>query len=310
VTVPSRSRAVAAVPAVASGLAVPAGDIIDTVLRRVAALTALVLMVAGCSLSDDESLPTGFISGTSIHTINVGGRDRVYRLYEPAGLPASAPLVVMLHGVTGSAEQAENSYGWDELADSGRFVVAYPDGVGRAWNVNGGGCCGRPQREGIDDVAFIRAAAADILRNVSVNDSRIYATGMSNGGIMSYTLACNTGIFAAIGPVAGTQLDSCRSPHPVSVMEIHGTSDKLVPYGGGQGSNIINGPSAPDVNAFWRTVNQCGAPSVTTDGAVTTSTAGCADNRAVALITIDGGGHEWPDLATQALWQFFAAHPH
>ena len=267
-------------------------------------------MVAGCSPADNESLPSGFVTGTSIHSINVGGRDRVYRLYRPAGLPVSAPLVVMLHAVTGSAEQAESSYGWDELADSGRFVVAYPDGVGRAWNVNGGGCCGRPQREGVDDVAFIRAAVADIVRNVSVDASRIYATGMSNGGIMSYTLACNTGIFAAIGSVAGTQLDSCRSPHPVSVMEIHGTSDKLVPYGGGQGSNIINGPSAPDVNAFWRNVNQCGAPSVTTDSDVTTSTAGFVDNRGVALITIDGGGHEWPDFATQTLWQFFAAQPH
>jgi polyhydroxybutyrate depolymerase len=279
-------------------------------LRRAAALIGAVLMVAGCSLSDDEPLPTGFVSGTSIHTINVGGRDRSYRLHKPAGLPVSAPLVVMLHAVTGSAEQAETSYGWDELAESGRFVVAYPDGVGRAWNVNGGGCCGRPQREGIDDVAFIVAAVADIVRNVSVSASRIYATGMSNGGIMSYTLACNAGIFAAIGSVAGTQLDACRAPHPASVMEIHGTRDKLVRYGGGQGSNIINGPSAPDVNAFWRNVNQCGAPSASTDGEVTTSTAGCPDNRGVVLITIDGGGHEWPDFATRALWQFFAAHPH
>jgi polyhydroxybutyrate depolymerase len=288
----------------------PASNIIDTMLRRVAALIGVVLMVAACSPADDESLPSGFVTGTSIHHLNVGGRDRSYRLYQPAGLPASAPLVVMLHGVTGSAEQAESSSGWDELADSNRFVVAYPDGVSRAWNVNGGGCCGRPQREGVDDVAFIGAVVADIVRNVSINASRIYATGMSNGGIMSYTLACHTGIFAAIGAVAGTQLDSCRSPHRASVMEIHGTSDELVPYQGGQGSSIINGPSAPDVNAFWRNVDQCRAPSVTTDGGVSTSTAGCADNRGVVLITIDGGGHEWPGFAAQTLWQFFAAQPH
>jgi polyhydroxybutyrate depolymerase len=279
-------------------------------LRRAAALIGALLMVAGCSPAGDEPLPSGFVTGNSIHHLNVGGRDRSYRLYQPAGLPASAPLVVMLHGITGNAEQAESSYGWDELADSNHFVVAYPDGVSRAWNVNGGGCCGRPQREGVDDVAFIGAAVADIARGVSINSSRIYAAGMSNGGIMSYTLACNTGIFAAIGPVAGTQLDSCRSPHPASVMEIHGTSDELVPYRGGQGASIINGPSAPDVNAFWRNVNKCGAPSVTTDGAVATSTAGCADNRGVVLITIDGGGHKWPAFATQKLWQFFAAQPH
>jgi polyhydroxybutyrate depolymerase len=279
-------------------------------LRRAAALIGVVLMLAGCSPADDDPLPSRFVTGTSIHTINVGGRDRSYRLYQPAGLPASAPLVVMLHAITGSADQAERSYGWDELADSHRFIVAYPDGVSRVWNVNGGGCCGRPQREGVDDVAFIGAAVTDIVRNVSVDAARIYATGMSNGGMMSYTLACNTGIFAAIGSVAGTQLDSCRSPRPASVMEIHGTSDALVPYGGGQGSSIINGPSLPDVNAFWRNVNKCAGPSVTADGAVTSSTAGCADNRGVVLITIAGGGHEWPDFATQTLWQFFAGQPH
>ena len=97
-----------------------------------------------------------------MHTISVGGHDRTYRLYKPTGLPASAPLVVMLHGGFGSGAQAEKSYGWDELADSSKFVVAYPDGLNRAWNVNGGGCCGRPAKEGIDDVGFITAAVADI----------------------------------------------------------------------------------------------------------------------------------------------------
>ncbi len=132
---------------------------------------------------------------------------------------------------------------------------------------------------------------------------------MSNGGIMSYTLACTTDIFAAIGPVAGIQLKPCRSPHPTSVMAVHGTADRLVPYGGGQGFSVINGPSVPDVNAFWRNVDQCGAPAITTNGPVTTSTAACADNRGAVLITVDDGGHEWPPFATRTLWEFFAAHP-
>ena len=63
------------------------------------------------------------------------------------------------------------------------------------------------------------------------------------------------------------------------------------------------------MNAFWRNVDQCGAPAATTDGPVTTSTAGCADNRSVVLITVDGGGHDWPPFATRTLWEFFAAHP-
>ncbi len=195
------------------------------------------------------------------------------------------------------------------MADTAKFVVAYPDGLHRTWNTNGGGCCGRAASDGVDDVGFITAAAADIARNVSINPARIYATGISNGGIMAYTLACDTGVFAAIGPDAATQLDPCPSPRPTSVLHIHGTADRLVPYNGGQGFSVINGPSAAQVNAFWRNVDRCGAPTDTTSGSVTTSTAACADNRGVVLVTVDGGGHDWPPFATQTLWQFFAAHP-
>jgi polyhydroxybutyrate depolymerase len=279
-------------------------------MRRAAATcVVLVLVIAGCATWEPKP-PSGFVTGTSVHHLNVGGLDRSYRLYMPVGLPVSAPLVVMLHGGLVTAEQAERSYGWDQLADSARFAVAYPDGFDRAWNVNGGGCCGPPARQGVDDIAFISAAVADVMKNVGVNAARVYATGISNGGIMSYTLACNTGVFAAIGPDAATQLDPCPSPHSTSVMHIHGTADALVPYKGGQGFSVINGPSVPEVNAFWRNVDRCGAPAETTSGRVTTSTAGCADNRSVVLITIDGGGHvEWPPFATQTLWDFFAAHP-
>ena len=199
-------------------------------------------MVAGCSPADDKPLPSGFVTGTSIHTINVGGRDRSYRLYQPAGLPASAPLVVMLHGVTGSAEQAERSYGWDELADSQKFVVAYPDGVSRAWNVNGGGCCGRPREKASTTSPSSARPSLTSCATSASTPAQIYATGMSNGGIMSYTLACDTGVFAAIGAVAGTQLDSCRAPHPTSVMEIHGTSDGSFPIRVGRARASSTGP--------------------------------------------------------------------
>ncbi|OBG34253.1 polyhydroxybutyrate depolymerase [Mycobacterium alsense] len=277
-------------------------------LRRVVALLGVALVVAGCFRAD-ANLPTAFVDGTSVHHIKVGGLDRSYRLYKPAGVPASAPLVVMMHGVSGSAREAERDYHWDGLADTAKFFVAYPDGLNHAWNVDGETCCGRSGREGVDDIGFIRAVVADIARNAGIDAGRVYATGMSNGGIMSYTLACSTEVFAAIGPVAGTQLNACPAPRPASVMHIHGTADRLVPYGGGPGYSVINGPSAPDVNAFWRNVDRCGAPSTTTDGPVTTSTAGCAGGRGVVLVTIDQWGHDWPDFATPQLWAFFAAHP-
>ncbi len=228
-------------------------------------------MVADCS-PREPTPPSGFVNGVSVHTINVGGLDRGYRLYKPAGLPPSAPLVVMPHGALASATQAERAYGWDELADTAKFVVAYPDGLHRTWN------------------------------------AKVYATGISNGGIMSYTLACNTGVFAAIGPDAATQLDPCPSPHPTSVLHIHGTADRLVPYNGGQGWSVINGPPVAEVNAFWRNVDRCGASTTVASGPVSTSTTECRDNRGVVLVTVDDGGHDWPSFATGTLWQFFAAH--
>jgi len=288
-------------------------------LVRLTALLGVLLALSGCPGAGRTE--TGFPNGTSVHTMAFGGLNRTYRVYKPAGLPA-APLVVMLHGVSGDGEQAENSYGWDPLADSAKFVVAYPDGVGRAWN--GHGCCGRPARENIDDVGFITAMVGQISAALAIDKSRVYATGMSNGGIMTYALACNSGIFAAIGPDSATQLDACAAPHPTSVIHIHGTADRLVPYNGGQGASFVNGPSIADVNAFWRNVDQCGPTDLATNAPVTTSTAACADNRSVVLITIEGGRHQWTGgttalergdptshalNATQTIWQFFAAHP-
>jgi len=276
--------------------------------RRLAALLAAVLLTAGCS-TPSSAAPQGFTTGSTAHVLCVRGLDRSYRLYIPEAVQNPAPLVVMLHGGFGSAQQAERAYGWDELAHSAKFVVAYPDGVDRAWNVNGD-CCGRPARENIDDVGFINAVVNDISGHAGIDPTRVYATGISNGGMMAYTLACDAGTFAAIGPDSATQLDDCATPHPTSVMHIHGTADRLIRYDGGPGMGVaqIDGPAVQDLNAFWRNVDQCGAPAITTNGPVTTSTADCPDGRNVVLMTVDGGGHEWPSFATQALWQFFAAH--
>jgi polyhydroxybutyrate depolymerase len=245
-----------------------------------------------------------------VHIVNIGGIDRNYRLYLPAGLPPAASLVVMLHGGFGSAEQAERAYGWNQLADSAKFVVAYPDGLARAWN-SGGGCCGQPSRDGVDDVGFITAAVRDIANNVGIDPARIYATGISNGGMMAYKLACNSAVFAAIGPDSATQLDACPAPHPTSVLHIHGTDDRLIRYDGqpGIGFANIDGPPVPDVNAFWRNVDQCQPPATTSDGGLTTAVADCPGGRSVELITVAGGGHDWPSFATQKLWDFFAARP-
>jgi len=268
--------------------------------------------------------------GSSTQSIEAGGRKRGFRLYRPAGMSDPAPLVVMLHGGYGTAAQAESYYGWDAEARTGHFLVAYPDGVDHAWNT-GGGCCGNPVKNGVDDVAFISAMVSTVRAEVPVDPARVYATGISNGGLMAYRLACDTKLFAAIGPDSATLLGSCPAPAPVSVIHVHGTADRNIPYGGGpgDGSAHIDGPAVPTVIADWRVTDRCAAPVTTVAGVVTTSSATCPDGRAVELVTIAGAGHQWPGStpkpvlqrllgtdppsnalnATELIWGFFAAHP-
>jgi len=307
------------------------GEVISTARHPAIALGLLaVLALAGCGPAHDRSDAPTMPSGRSTQTITVDGRARTYLLHVPAAPTSPAPLVVMLHGGFGTGAQAEKSYHWDEQADLDHFVVAYPDGVDRAWNT-GGGCCGRPAANNIDDVAFLTGMIATIQRQIPIDPHRIYATGISNGAIMAYTLACHTTLLAAIGPDSGTQLGDCPSPTPLSVIHIHGTADQNIPYNGGTGSGVahIDGPPIPQVNAYWRQTDACTSPQTSTNGAVTTSIASCPDARAVELITIAGAGHQWPGAtsdpltqrllnldppstalnATPTIWQFFATHP-
>ncbi len=180
-------------------------------------------------------------------------------------------------------------------------------------------------------MAFVVAMVAAIEQGLPIDPRRVYVTGISNGGMLAYRLACDTSLFAAAGPDSATLLGSCPSPHPLSVIHLHGTADTRIRYDGGQGDGAakIDGPPVPDVVASWRSIDGCAAPTTSTDGAVTTSVASCPDGRAVELITIAGAGHQWPGApqrpelekllgldapstaldATQTIWEFFAAHP-
>ncbi|MEV6801846.1 PHB depolymerase family esterase [Micromonospora rifamycinica] len=279
--------------------------------------------------------------GSSTHDLTVDGRKRTYRLYRPASadLTTPVPLVVMLHGAAGTGEQAEQAYGWTGQADRDGFLVLFPDGLNRAWAV-GPQCCGAPARDGVDDVAFITELVATVGRELPVDPARRYVTGISNGGLLAYKLVCDTTTFAAIGAVASTLTGQCPAPKPVSVLHIHGRQDQTMPYGGGPGRRDnngtgrnpvkIDGPPTPELAARWRSIDSCGAPTVTTDGPVTRATASCAQGRAVELITVADAGHQWPGgrpnppraekllnldppstalNATDTIWRFFAAHP-
>ena len=301
-------------------------------VRAGVAVIAMSLAFGGCQDRDAESPAPEPAPGSSSHTIAVGGQERTFRLYIPPSRPAigPTPLVVMLHGGFGSGAQAAETYGWDAQADRHGFVVAYPDGLNRAWAV-GGGCCGSPGRQGVDDVAFIADVVTAVTRIVPVDPARVYATGMSNGGMLAYRLACDTNLFAAIGVVAGTLLGDCSAPPPVSVIHIHGIGDRNVPFDGSPGDGVatIDGPPIADLVDRWRAGAGCAEPTVATSGDATTSIAQCPAGVAVELILVAGAGHQWPGArprptaekalgvdppsdaldATSTLWQFFAVHP-
>lgn len=265
----------------------------------IAGCLGLIGALAGCAARPALNGPVAAGSarvpaGSSAGAIDSGGRIRTYRIYRPPSIPAGqeVPLVVVLHGGFGDGAQAEQSYGWDEAADLGSFVVAYPDGIGRAWN--GGTCCGAPASQDVDDVGFVRDLVAHLQAELPIDPGRTYATGISNGGILDYRLACESDIFAAIGPDSATMLVPCTVPSRTSVIAIHGTADSRVPYGGGNGSGVghIDGPAVPDVIASWRAIDGCEPPTTSTRGAVTTALTGCPDGRAVELVTIAGAGHQ------------------
>lgn len=286
--------------------------------RMLAALTLIAtasLALTGCgALRDDPPAP-----GTEVRTLTVDGVDRSYRLYVPDDLADDPALVVMMHGGLGSGRQAERAYGWNDEADAGGFIVAYPDGEGRVWNA--GDCCGRSTA---DDVGFITALVDDLQAEFGISPARTFATGMSNGAMMSYTLACRTDLFAAIAPVAGTIVTPCESPSPTSVLHIHGLDDGQVRMDGepGNGLGDVDGMPIADVNALWRDADDCGKPVVVEEGPVTTSTSDCADGHRVVLVTVADAGHQWPGSigregaadqpvdtldATALIWEFFDA---
>lgn len=271
-----------------------------------------LLALTGCrpaadSESESESQSQ---SQNGTWTIESGGQQRSYALYVPASVPDPAPLVLMLHGAFGSAEHSQEYYGWDAAAERYGFVVAYAEGLGRAWAA-GGGCCGRPGREQVDDVGFLTAVVADVSRRVAIDPDRVYATGMSNGGMMAYRLACDTTIFAAIAPVAATLAGECPSPAPVSVLHIHGTEDGIIRYDGepGRAADHVTGPAIVSLVDMWRTVDGCDAPREATEGVVTTSSAECPAGRSVVLVTVAGAGHQWPGSSTSLAQRVIGADP-
>lgn len=259
--------------------------------RLVASLVAGALVaavLAACAVAPPPAVPR-----SEQRTVAVDGVERTYRLHVPRRLPDDPALVVMLHGGFGSGAQAQHAYGWDELADARGVVVAYPDGVSRTWNA--GDCCGPAARDDVEDVAFLRALVASLQAEFDIAPARTFGTGMSNGAMMTYRVACETDLFAAIAPVAGTVVTPCAEPRGIPVLHVHGMLDSAVPFAGGPGDGPgrVDGMPVPDAVEVFRVAGGCAPPVVVEESPVRTERSTCTAGE-VTLVTVADAGHQWP----------------
>ena len=267
---------------------------------------------------------------TIVGSIHSGGLVRDYRLYVPASYSANGtpvPLILNFHGYTSNYLEQEFYGNFRNIADTANFLVVHPngtlDGQGqRFWNTFGNPAAA-------DDVAFVANLLDTLEATYNIDAQRIYSTGMSNGGFMSYKLACELNDrIAAIASVTGSmiqsELNACNVQRPVPVMEIHGTADATVPY---NGLAVLTFVPIPDLVSAWVGFNHCNpTPTFTTVPNNNTSDGCTAEHylytggdkgSTVEHFKVLGGAHTWPGAAftidvtnqdfnaSQEIWRFF-----
>lgn len=280
--------------------------------------------------------------GDATFQFESGGHRRFYRVHVPRSYDPQhpAPLVVALHGGGGSMdyEADDANYGLVSASEQHGFVVAFPNGFsrlpnGRLATWNAGRCCGPARDRGVDDVGFIREMLAHLDRQLVLDPARTYATGMSNGAMMAFRLACEMPRrFAAIAAVAGTDnTERCEPAQPVSVLEIHARDDDHVPFEGGVGPKarrdaVTEFTSVPATIERWVQHDHCsGTPQrvLEVPGAHCDAYTHCEGGTEVAACVTERGAHSWPGAqhwrsseapsqaisATEQMWRFFSRHP-
>lgn len=290
-------------------------------MRSAVVATLVALLAVACGGGTESTvLPPAVENGQ----LAVDGTLRTYRVFVPPTLDRSqpAPLVLVLHGGANTAQDAVQITGFDKQASIGEFIVAYPEGTRTEWNA--GRCCGSAPSRNPDDVGFLTQLLDRLQSDYPIDPARVFVTGVSNGAMMAYRFACEQADrVSAVASVAGAvRVDACQPSRPVSVLEIHGTEDPLLPYEGGAPDAVeAAGASYPSTRAMmqrWTEIDGCPPPlRPAIAGPVTTDTwEGCANGTTVKLITVQGGGHLWfaPGLgpangaldATSTIWRFFS----
>jgi polyhydroxybutyrate depolymerase len=259
--------------------------------------------------------------------ISFGGLTRSFDVHVPASYDPQKPTPVVLnfHGYTSNSSQENMLSNMDAKSDAEGFIAVHPQGTGTSPSWNAGACCGEAVTNKVDDVGFVGAMLDKLEADLCVDASRVFATGMSNGGFLSHRLGCELADrIAAVAPVAGVLgIPTCTPSRPIAVMHFHGTADPLVPYNGNMQMGF---PSVPDTWHGWATRNGC------TDQPFMSFMKGdsscqtykqCGGGVETILCTVQNGGHTWPgglpvpslgntttDLsATDAMWDFFQRHP-
>ena len=283
----------------------------------------LSLIIISCKSEDNTQVDEdGIITGLQTKTLTHDNVNRNYLVYIPDSYDSEIdyPLMFVFHGFGGIATQFINNADMRDLAESNNFIVVYPQGLdlggtGSHWN------CSNPSADNksdVDDIGFIENLIDQLIVDYPVIDSkRIYAAGYSNGGFMSYYLACNSKKFAAIGSVAGTMLDdsyqSCNANFPTAMINIHGTNDFDVPYDG----NTYY-PSIPEVVDWWKNFNNTPNEDLLTnqDGSIEQyKYYNDAGDIYVEHIKIIGGEHYWDDKlnydgknTSGLIWDFVSSY--
>ena len=300
-------------------------------------LGLLILILSSCgggssSSSQDISIPPesnddDLFNETCIDTSRSGMKrcdlkhdnlDRFYYVYTPTNLDSneSIPVLFAFHGYGSSAMRHLNYTNYFPIADSNNFIVIYPQGATTAtlsthWNVGGW-----TSKSTIDDLDFVETIIGLIKDKIQIDETRIYSSGMSNGGYMGYHLACNlSNKFAAIVSVTGSMTNDtyndCNPTHPTPILQIHGLLDFVVPYDGNSGSKSI-----PDVIDYWVNYNSCISDPETViryddySLIVYETYTSCLNDVNVKLILHPEMGHDWPSLqsyninASAEIWNF------
>ena len=257
------------------------------------------------------------------------GISRDYILYIPENLPTNAPLVVVSHGYTSSAKTMMSYSGMNKVADEEKFLVVYPQGTKdqRGNNFFNVGYEFHAASK-VDDLGFIKALVTKLTDDYQVNPNHIFATGMSNGGDLSYFLACYASdMFQAVAPIAGTMMqttiETCKPQKGMPIFAVHGKADEVTYFDGDMANRDKWGPypGIPAVIEHWVDVN---AVEISKQVDLDNITNFTASNEALSFdrylsetsdhevwLYIHSGGHDWSlkELDTSSeIWSFFTRY--